>query len=73
LVFVPVQKCLKRHLALNEVKLFGWLKKFGPAQNVLGPVKGQGISDTDSLKLVAPKKKLETFRLKTCHKQFDAL
>ena len=22
----------------------GWLKKFGPAQNVLGPVKGQGIS-----------------------------
>ena len=22
----------------------GWLKKFGPAQNILGPVKGQGIS-----------------------------
>jgi hypothetical protein len=21
-----------------------WLKKFGPAQNILGPVKGQGIS-----------------------------
>ena len=21
----------------------GWLKKFGPAQNILGPVKGQGI------------------------------
>ena len=22
----------------------GWLKKFGPAQNILGPVKGQGIT-----------------------------
>ena len=21
----------------------GWLKKFGPEQNILGPVKGQGI------------------------------
>ena len=30
--------------ALNAVKFFGWLKKFGPVQNVLGPVKGQGIS-----------------------------
>ena len=30
--------------ALNAVKLLGWLKKFGPAQNILGPVKGQGIS-----------------------------
>ena len=33
LVFVP---------ALNAVKFFGWLKKFGPAKNILGPVKGQG-------------------------------
>ena len=30
--------------ALNAVKFLGWLKKFGPAQNSLGPVKGQGIS-----------------------------
>jgi hypothetical protein len=30
--------------ALNAVKILGWLKKFGPAQNILGPVKGQGIS-----------------------------
>ena len=30
--------------ALNEVKFLGWLKKFGLAQNILGPVKGQGIS-----------------------------
>ena len=22
----------------------GWLKKFGPAQNILGPAKGQGIN-----------------------------
>ena len=30
--------------ALNTVKFFGWLKKFGPAQNILRPVKGQGIA-----------------------------
>ena len=28
--------------ALNAVKFLGWLKKFGPPQNILGPVKGQG-------------------------------
>ena len=33
--------------ALNAVKFLGWLKKFGPAQNNLGPVKGQGISDKE--------------------------
>ena len=30
-------------VALNAVKFLGWLKKFGLAQNILGPVKGQGI------------------------------
>ena len=30
--------------ALNAVKVLGLLKKFGPAQNILGSVKGQGIS-----------------------------
>ena len=30
--------------ALNAVKFLGWLKEFGPAQKILGPVKGQGIS-----------------------------
>ena len=30
--------------ALNAVKFLGWIKIFGPAQNILGPVKGQGIS-----------------------------
>jgi hypothetical protein len=29
--------------ALNAIKLLDWLKKFVPAQNILGPVKGQGI------------------------------
>ena len=28
--------------ALDAVKFLGWLKKFGTAQNILGPVKGQG-------------------------------
>ena len=31
--------------ALNAIKFLGWLKKLGPAQNILGPVKGQGIRD----------------------------
>ena len=30
--------------ALNAVKFLGWVKTFGPAQNILGPVKGQGIN-----------------------------
>ena len=30
--------------ALNAVKLLGQLKKFGPAQNILGLVNGQGIT-----------------------------
>ena len=42
LVFVLAQKVLKRHK--NAVKFLDWLKKFGPAQNILGPVKGQGIN-----------------------------
>jgi hypothetical protein len=29
--------------ALNAVKFLGWLKRFAPEQNILGPVKGQGI------------------------------
>ena len=29
--------------ALNAIKFLDWLKKFGPAQNILGPVKGQGV------------------------------
>ena len=45
--FVPDKKmtCTKVfEVALNADKFLGWLKKFGLAQNILGPVKGQGIS-----------------------------
>ena len=28
---------------LISIKFLDWLKKFGPPQNILGPVKGQGI------------------------------
>ena len=42
LVLVPAQKFLKRHYTY-AVKSFGWLKNFEPAQNILVPVKGQGI------------------------------
>ena len=37
---------------LDAFKFLGWLKKFGPAQNILGPVKGQGIAYAYSVKLV---------------------
>ena len=30
--------------ALNPVKFLDWLKNFGPAQNILGPLKGRGIN-----------------------------
>ena len=38
LVFVPALN------AVNVNNFLVWHKKFGPAQNILGPVKGQGIS-----------------------------
>ena len=37
--FVPAQK----PILLDANHLFVWHKKFGPAQNILGPVKGQGL------------------------------
>ena len=43
--FCKIRFCARTKVfeeALNAVKFLGWLKKFGPAQNVLGPVKGQG-------------------------------
>ena len=39
--------------ALNAFKFLGWLKIFGPAKNILGPVKGQGISHNNSSKLLS--------------------
>ena len=38
--FVRAQKTI----LLNANHLSVWHKKFGPSQNILGPVKGQGIS-----------------------------
>ena len=40
--FVLAQK----PILLNANHLFAWHKKIGPAQNILGPVKGQGISSS---------------------------
>ena len=43
IIFLSGTKCLE--LAQYVNKFLGWLKTFGPAQNILGPVKGQGISE----------------------------
>ena len=37
--------------ALNAFKFLDWLKMFGPAHNILEPVKGQGISYQKTKKL----------------------
>ena len=44
--------------ALNAVKVLGWLKKFGLAQIILGPVKGQGITYSGSHKHFVQDKKM---------------
>ena len=45
--------------ALNAVKFLDWLKKFGPAQKILGPVKEQGII------LIKPSRYMPTYLTKT--------
>ena len=42
IIFWSCTKCLR--LEQYASKFLGWLKKFGPAQNIFGPVKGQGIN-----------------------------
>ena len=42
IIFWSGTKCL--WLAQYVKKILVWHKKFGPAQNIFGPVKGQGIS-----------------------------
>ena len=42
IIFLFGTKCLWLPQYVN--KFLVWHKKFGPAQNILGPVKGQGIS-----------------------------
>ena len=41
IIFLSGTKCLWLPQYVN--KFLVWHKKFGPAQNILGPVKGQGI------------------------------
>ena len=42
---------------LNAVKFWDRLKKFGSAQNILGPVKGQGIDILKTARIVLAVKK----------------
>ena len=49
IIFLSGTKCLRLPQYVN--KFLVWHKKFGPAQNILGPVKGQGISIMLALKL----------------------
>ena len=42
IIFLSGTKCLLLPQYVN--KFLAWHKKFGPAQNILGPVKGQGNS-----------------------------
>ena len=42
IIFLSGTKCLWLPQYVNNFLV--WHKKFGPAQNILGPVKGQGIS-----------------------------
>ena len=44
IIFLSGTKCLWLTQYVNKFLL--WHKKFGPAQNILGPVKGQGIKVT---------------------------
>ena len=41
IIFLSATKCLWQPQYVN--KFLVWHKKFGPGQNILGPVKGQGI------------------------------
>ena len=50
IIFLSGTKCLWLPQYVN--KFLVWHKKFGPAQNILGPVKGQGISLSELLNLV---------------------
>jgi hypothetical protein len=44
IIFLSGTKCLLVPQYVNRVLI--WHKKFGPAQKILGPVKGQGINVT---------------------------
>ena len=38
--------------ALDAFKFLGWLKNFGPAQNILGPIKWQGIKTLTAIQFI---------------------
>ena len=44
IIFLSSTKCM--WLPQNVDKIFVWQKKIGPAQNILGPLNGQGINNT---------------------------
>ena len=59
IIFLSSTKCLWLPQYVN--KFLVWYKKFGPAQNILGPVKGQGINAVKFLgwfKIFGPDKAL---------------
>ena len=52
--FIKINFCARTkgfEEALIAVKFLGWLKKFGPAQNVLGPVEGHGTYKRSTIEL----------------------
>ena len=53
IIFLSGTKCLWLSQYVN--KILGWLKKLGSAQNILGPVKGQGISASSKMYVPAEK------------------
>ena len=38
-------------MTLDEIQFLIWQKKFGQAQNILGPAEGQGINQSKVVKL----------------------
>ena len=48
-------------------KFLVWHKKFGPAQNILEPVKGQGINDYNKTTMTTDSKKTWVNELRSMH------
>ena len=52
IIFLCGTKCLRLPQSVN--KFLVWHKIFGPAQNILGPAKGQGICFEYGLETITP-------------------
>ena len=50
----------RSQIVLCRSKILGWLKRFGPAQNILRPVKGQGKSVSKCLKCLKVSQKSQS-------------